>query len=107
MSSRQARTSAVGLAAALLLALSAPAHARLLVGDVLSYESGSPHPYAEGHEGFPVVHREEISAPGATFLRIHFSEFNLALGDFVVVSDADGGQRQVYLGRGLKDERED
>ena len=42
----------------------------------------------------------EISHPGATFIAVHFKRFHLAEGDYVIVSDADGGQSYSVEGKG-------
>ena len=42
----------------------------------------------------------EISHPGATFMGVHFARFDLAPGDFMIVSDANGGQSYVLEGKG-------
>ncbi len=51
-------------------------------------------PYAAGIEEW-VVHY-----PGATYIRVHFSRFDLAPGDRVVVSSPDGAVAHVYEDRG-------
>jgi hypothetical protein len=42
----------------------------------------------------------EIRHPDATYMAIHFASFDLARGDYLVVSDADGGQMYKLQGRG-------
>ena len=45
----------------------------------------------------------ELSHPGATYIAIHFAEFDLARGNHVIVSDPDGGQSYVLEGQGKMD----
>ena len=45
-------------------------------------------------------HVYEISHPGATYIAIHFARFHLAGGDFVIISDANGGQSYTMEGKG-------
>jgi V8-like Glu-specific endopeptidase len=47
-----------------------------------------------------VAWSETVSVPGATFLRVHFSRFDLPEGDFVSVSSADGSEHWTYTGKG-------
>lgn len=41
-----------------------------------------------------------MQVPGATYIRVHFSRFDLAPGDRVVISSPDGAVAHVYEGRG-------
>ncbi len=41
-----------------------------------------------------------LSHEGATYIAIHFADFDLAAGDLVRISDAGGGQSYVLSGRG-------
>ena len=41
-----------------------------------------------------------VRDPGATYIRVHFSRFELAAGERVLVSDPDGNDLRVYEGRG-------
>jgi lysyl endopeptidase len=70
---------------------------RLRAGDVIAYTAETPHPYVEGW-------RQEITSPGATFVRVHFKDFSLAKGDYVTVSSPDGTQSSRYEGRGPNDD---
>jgi len=91
------------VAALVLLGLgtaSAWAQAPLKVGDVRPYRAETPHPYPLGTEARPVVWTDRVISPGATFVRVHFTGFSLAHGDFVTVSSADGSQTWTYTGKG-------
>ncbi len=47
--------------------------------------------------------RYTIHHPGATYIALHFADFDLAPGDSVVVSDPDGRQSTTLTGRGKMD----
>jgi hypothetical protein len=64
------------------------------VGELERIELATPQPYPAGTEQW-VVHY-----PGATYIRLHFSRFDLAPGDRLVVSSPEGLREQVYTGRG-------
>ena len=42
----------------------------------------------------------ELSHPGATYMAVHFAEFDLAPGDSVIISDAEGQQSYTMNGKG-------
>jgi V8-like Glu-specific endopeptidase len=50
----------------------------------------------------PVVWGDEVRSPGATFVRVHFSEFDLAPGDRLVISNLTGSEQYEYTARGPK-----
>ncbi len=66
---------------------------RLEVGKVHEYRAESPHPYGRGV-------RDTVRSAGAKFIRVHFVDFDLAAGDSLVVSSADGTESWTYAGRG-------
>jgi len=103
MPSRPAGTLArlAWLAAAALL-LSSPALAQVKTGGIGAYHASSPRPYADGHASMPAVWSDEVRSPGATFIRLHFSEFDLAPGDRLVISNPAGSESHEYTGRGPK-----
>ncbi len=76
-----------------------PATARVEAGyvDTLSAaELDLPAPYpGAGPEG-PGVWTREVVRPGATFVKIHFSEFALQSGDTLTISSPDGRQVNEY-----------
>lgn len=88
-----------------LLLTSSPLMAKQKAGEVQSYQLASPSPYDGGAAESPMVLSEEIYVPDATFIKIHFSEFDLAPGDRVVIR-GDEGQQHVYTGRGPRDNGE-
>ena len=85
---------------ALLLACAASAlHAGpAKVGELEPTSLATPSPYSPRHAGEWVV-----SYPGATYIRLHFSRFDLAPGDSLTVSNPLGTERYVYVGRGPHD----
>ena len=44
-----------------------------------------------------------INEPGATYVAVHFTEFDLAPGDTLRISDAAGGQAYTLKSRGKMD----
>ena len=101
MSRRPARTLvSLGLLAAAALLLPRPALAQVKAGRISAYQASSPRPYPAGHPSLPVVWSDEVRSPGATFIRLHFSEFDLQPGDRLVVSNPSGSEQYVYTGRG-------
>jgi hypothetical protein len=72
---------------------------RLLVGYVKPYRAESPHPYGKAAGDEPVW-TDKVVSSGATFLRIQFDDFNLAPGDFVLVTTPDRSVSWKYEGNG-------
>ena len=68
-----------------------PRQGPMKVGEDITFAVESPHPYPgiSGDEA-QMVWSESIRHPGATYICPHFSRFELADGDFVVVRSADG-----------------
>lgn len=58
----------------------------------------TPHPYPTGGPRAPVVWSKKISEPGATWLRIHFSLFELNDEDYVDLIDKDGNLKERIKG---------
>ncbi len=83
-----------------MLAASVASAQPLVIGRVVRFEAASPRPYAAGAAHRPAVWSERIHSPGAAFLRIHFAEFELSLGDSVTVSGQDGSDVWTYTDRG-------
>jgi len=103
MSRRPVRTLAsLGLLAAAVVLLPEPALAQVKAGRIVAYHASSPSPYPAGHPSLPVVWSDEVRSPGASFIRVHFSEFDLAPGDKLVISSPTGSEQHVYTGRGPK-----
>ncbi|HEX6853075.1 MAG TPA: serine protease [Candidatus Polarisedimenticolaceae bacterium] len=87
-------------AAALILAAApaAAAPAPNKVGELEPLQLASPSPYGKA---FGADAREfVVRHPGATYIRVHFSKFDLAPGDWVTIASADGGESFTYTGRG-------
>ena len=76
----------------------------LQVGDVVEtlYETAHPYhaPVTQTHQ---LVRSEEIHRPGATYLAPHFSRFELAQGDYVIVRSPSGERSWRYEGYGKGD----
>lgn len=70
----------VGLAFVAGAAPSPDAQSPTKVGEEASYLASTPMAYPEGDRTRPVTWSETVSAPGAVFLRIHFSNFHLPDG---------------------------
>lgn len=92
------------VAAVLALAWTAAgAQAPMRVGDVHAIRIDSAG--ASDAEGADTGtgKRYTIQHPGATYIAIHFADFDLAPGDSVVVSDAEGRQAYALTGKGKMD----
>lgn len=99
----------ISLAIAVALVLAAPAHARERVGyvdPVNGAEFAPPQPYPAASQAGPFVWQGEIVRPGATFIKIHFSEFALEPGDTLTVAGPDGSRLNEYRDRGPRDSGE-
>jgi V8-like Glu-specific endopeptidase len=94
----------VALVAILLAAVGAlsPAQAqgRIRVGEEVAYRASTPAAYPLGGPDRPVTWSETIVSPGAGFVRVHFSRFNLPDGDYVTVASPDGSEYWTYTGKG-------
>lgn len=89
--------------AVLCLAASATQAQMLRVGENVAEKRGTAHPYAfEQRPDSREVWRDTLHHPGATYIQLHFSRFQLAAGDHVIVRSPDGEQSFRYegLGRG-------
>jgi hypothetical protein len=90
----------VGIALALVFAGTyAGAQTRVKAGETRAYSAGTPHPYPVGNENRPVVWSDTVTSPGAAWLRIHFTGFDLAKGDFVTIRGPKG-EIHRYEGKG-------
>jgi hypothetical protein len=82
------------LAAAPLAAAPAPNK----VGELEPLQLASPSPYGKA---FGAEAREYVVRyPGATYVRVHFSRFDLAPGDWLTISSPDGEESFSYTGKG-------
>ena len=75
---------------------------RTKVGDLAHRQWSTEHPYPAAE-----VQTFEIEHPGATYIKVHFSKFELAPGDRLEILSADGSERYVFEGRGYKQKGED
>jgi len=85
------RCAVVGITLALVFAGTyAGAQSPVKVGETLDYTASTPHPYPVGNMDRPVVWTDTVTSPGAAWLRIHFTGFDLAEGDFITIHGAKG-----------------
>jgi hypothetical protein len=73
--------------------------AQVEVGEVVSERLETPHPYP-GEKG--IIWQEELHSPGASFIAVHFVQFDLARGDYLEISSPDGSYRYTYQEKGKK-----
>jgi len=79
----------------------APAWSQIEIGRHESVQIESATNYHGVRRGATqLVWSEVICRPGASYLAIHFTGFELAPGDTLVISDAEGGQTLRLEGRG-------
>jgi V8-like Glu-specific endopeptidase len=53
---------------------------------------------------YPIgINQWTVSHPDATYIRVHFSEFDLAAGDYISISNASGSYVRRFEGRGPHD----
>lgn len=91
---------ALGLA---LFGFTGLAVAQVTVGEFVEEVYETPHPYpSSGADSPELTWSEEILHPGATYVAVHFSRFQLAEGDHVVVRSPDGKQSWTYRGLGRR-----
>jgi len=68
------------------------------VGEEVHETHETPHPYA--YEATGVVWEQTFHWPRASYINIHFTEFDLAPGDYVEISSPDGKYKYRYEGKG-------
>lgn len=83
---------------ALTVSASAAVAAPAKVGELERTAVGSMHPYLADGPNRPISW--SVAYPGATYIRVHFSSFDLAEGDSLTLSSPDGLQRFTYEGAG-------
>ncbi|HEV7668497.1 MAG TPA: trypsin-like peptidase domain-containing protein [Thermoanaerobaculia bacterium] len=76
------------------------AQGAIKIGEELPYRAATPADYPAGGPDRPVTWSETIVSPGATFLRVHFSEFDLPAGDYLTLASPDGTEVWTYRDRG-------
>lgn len=79
-----------------LIFLTIVGFAAVQVGEPVMERSGTSHPYF----GKGVLYQETFNYPGAGYVSIHFSKFDLAPGDYVEISSPDGRFMYTYRGKG-------
>ena len=90
---------AIGAAAAVaaVLAATGPAAAQQVIGRSRALVGReTPHPYAPAPAAGGIVWSDTVRHPGASFLKIRFTGFALAEGDFVVVRDPTSREVHRY-----------
>ena len=98
------KKSALFMAGLCLLALS-PAQAQrdVIIGEHVQLSLETPHPYPHSlAKSLGPVWADTISHPGAVYISVHFAEFELSDGDFVIVRSEDGAQKWTYTGLGKR-----
>lgn len=68
------------------------------IGELETISIATPHPYEIGSG--PQARTWTVSYPGATYIRLHFSRFDLAPGDMLELVNTDGTESFAYIGRG-------
>jgi V8-like Glu-specific endopeptidase len=76
------------------------AQGTIKIGEELPYRAATPADYPVGGPDRPIAWSETIVSPGATFLRVHFSEFDLPAGDYLTLASPDNGKVWTYRGQG-------
>ena len=70
-----------------------PAWAMIEIGEHIPISIDTPQNYKGAPEAEQeVVWTYELSHPGATYIAIHFTDFDLGPGDLLLISDPEGGQ---------------
>lgn len=78
------------LATAAAAVHSPDASAKVLIGETMDVDFGTPHPYSTGNAPRGIAAHFEIGRPGATFITVHFSGFSINPGDVVEIRDSSG-----------------
>ncbi len=76
---------------------------QIKIGEVEEILIETDHPYKPAYtEEFPIW-QDFIWYPGASYIKVHFSKFDLGPGDYVIVRSEDGSQVYRYEGKGKGD----
>ena len=95
------RSTALPILLALIALVATPAIAKVEVGNKFPVRIDSATDYRGSDDGAPaLVWQHEIYQPGGTYIAVHFSDFRLAPGDELVITDGKGGQRYTLTDRG-------
>jgi lysyl endopeptidase len=94
------RSALIGLALAVIAPWPAALaqQGRAVIGTEESVAVGTAHPYPPGVGAD--AWQYTFSYPGASYIRVHFSQFDLAPGDSLTISNPVTGESDVYTGRG-------
>ncbi len=84
-------------ATTLALVTAGPASAQIRVGDHYSLDVQAPN---EAFQRGAVPWSKLIHHPGASYIAVHFAEFDLAPGNWLMVTDGEGNQSYEMSGRG-------
>jgi hypothetical protein len=76
-----------------------------VVGESIFPNIETPHPYPKAVEDNTLVWSTTIQEPGAAWIKIHFSEFRLNPGDFVILTDMKGKVIELIRGRDVARKR--
>ena len=101
-------TRIVATAVAMTLLVALPVAAQELpapstVGEPIYQIFETDHPYAGSREPSGLIDSIKIDFPGATYIAPHFSRFDLAPGDYVIVRSPDNSRSWRYEGHGKGD----
>ena len=91
--------SAIIIAAGALLLTPSGAASKTRVGEVARVRIESPHPYPSGDASRPAVWSYTVQHPGASLIKLHFSNFDLGRGDVVRIFDGHGNVAVEYTDR--------
>ncbi|MCK4341239.1 MAG: hypothetical protein KAY37_05885 [Phycisphaerae bacterium] len=97
------RTPLLGLALLGLIGLVTPAWGQIEAGEHIRIQLDTPWDYKGTACPGEVEWRYELIHPGATYIALHFTDFDLAPGDYLMVSDPEGEQTYTMEGRGKMD----
>ncbi len=78
--------------------MSLPLQATVKVGEEVIEKYETPHPY----NGRGLIWEQKLHWPQAGYISIHFSQFDLAKGDLVEISDPSGQHVYTYMDKGKK-----
>jgi len=84
----------------LILLMPVLALGKIKIGEIEYVTFETPHPYfPSAYKDIPVW-TTTIKYFDASYIKVHFSKFDLGPGDYVVVRSEDGKQRYIYRDKG-------